>query len=30
MKVDILSFSENLDTESFLDWIYKVDKFFDI
>ena len=30
MKFDILSFSENLDIESFLDWIYEVDKFFDI
>ena len=30
MKVDILSFSGNLDIESFLDWIYEVDKFFDI
>ena len=30
MKVDIPSFSENLDIESFLDWIYEVDKFFDI
>ena len=30
MKVEISSFSKNLDIESFLDWIYKVDKFFDM
>ena len=30
MKVKILSFSENLDIESFLDQIYEVDKFFDM
>jgi len=30
MKVDILSFYGNLDIESFLDWIYRVDKFFDM
>ena len=30
MNVDIHSFSGNLDIESFLDWIYEVDKFFDI
>jgi len=30
MKVEISSFSENLDIESFLDWIYEVDKFFDV
>ena len=30
MKVDIPFFSENLDIESFLDWIYKVGKFFDM
>ena len=30
MKVDIPSFSENLDIKSFLDWIYEVDKFFDM
>ena len=29
MKIDIF-FSENLDIESFLDWIYQVDKFFDM
>ena len=28
MKVDIPSFSENLDIQSFLNWIYEVDKFF--
>ena len=30
MKVDVHSFSENLNIESFLDWIYKVDKLFDM
>ena len=30
MKVDIPSISGNLDIEFFLDWIYEVDKFFDI
>jgi len=30
MKIDILSFSRNLDIKSFLDWIYEVDKFFDM
>jgi len=30
MKLDIPTFSENLDIESFLNWIYKVDKFFDM
>jgi len=29
-KIDIPSFSENLDIESFLDWIYEVDKFVDM
>jgi len=30
MKIEISSFSENLDIESFLDWVYKVEKFFDM
>ena len=30
MKVNIPFFNENLDIESFLNWIYEVDKFFDI
>ena len=30
MKVDIPSFSENLDIKSFLNWIYEEDKFFDM
>ena len=30
MKIDIPSFSRNLDMKSFLDWIYEVDKFFDM
>jgi len=30
MKVEISSFSENLDIEFFLDWIYEVEKFFDM
>ena len=28
MKIEIFSFSWNLDIESFLDWIYEVEKFF--
>ena len=30
MKVDIPSFSENLDIKSFMVWICEVDKFFDM
>jgi len=30
MKVEIPSFSGNHDIESFLDWIYEVDKLFDM
>ena len=30
IKIEILPFSENLDTESFLNWVYKVEKFFDM
>ena len=30
MKVEISSFSGNLDIISFLDWIYEVEKFFDM
>jgi len=30
MKIKISSFSWNLDIESFLDWVYKVEKFFDM
>ena len=30
MKVEISSFSGNLDIESFLDWIYEVEKLFDM
>jgi len=28
MKIEIPSFSGNINIESFLDWIYKVEKFF--
>ena len=30
MKVESFSFSGNLDIESFLDWIYEVEKFFNM
>ena len=30
IKIEISPFSENLDTDSFLDWVYKVEKFFDM
>ena len=30
MKIEILSFSENLDIESFLDWVYEVENSFDM
>jgi len=30
MKVEMLSFSGNLDSESFVDWVYKVEKFFNM
>jgi len=30
MKIEIPSFSGNLDIESLLDWLYEIEKFFDI
>jgi len=30
MKIEISFFSENLDSEFFLDWVYEVEKFFDM
>ena len=30
MKTEISSFSGNLDTVSFLDWVYEVEKFFNM
>ena len=30
VKIEISSFSKNLDIDSFLDWVYEVEKFFDM